>query len=122
MTRFKRADRVGGQVKKELSDLLRKEIRDPRLDSVTIMGVDLSDDLRSARVFFSVAQEEEARVDALAGFKSASGYLKRRLSTRLELKYTPELRFIYDESLDRATHLNKILKTINEETESAEDE
>ena len=122
MTRFKRADRVGGQVKKELCDLLRKEIRDPRLDSVTIMGVDLSDDLRSARVFFSVAQEEEARVDALAGFKSASGYLKRRLSTRLELKYTPELRFIYDESLDRATDLNKLLKTINEETESAEDE
>jgi ribosome-binding factor A len=122
MTRFKRADRVGGQVKKELSDLLRKEVRDPRLDAVTIIAVDLSDDLRSARVFFSVAQEEEARVSALAGFKSASGYLKRGLSSRLGLKYVPELRFIYDESLDRATHLNEILKTISEETESTEDE
>ena len=122
MTRFKRADRVGGQVKKELSDLLRKEIRDPRLDSVTIIGVDLSDDLRSARVFFSAPEEEKARIDALAGFKSASGYLKRRLSSRLELKYVPELRFIYDESLDRATRLNEILKTISEETESTEDE
>jgi ribosome-binding factor A len=122
MTRFKRADRVGGQVKKELSDLLRKEIRDPRLDSVTIVGVDLSDDLRSARVFFSAAQGEKARAGARAGFKSASGYLKRRLGSRLELKYVPELRFIYDESLDRATHLNEILKTISEETESAEDE
>ena len=122
MTRFKRADRVGGQVKKELCDLLRKEIRDPRLDSVTIIGVDLSDDLRSARVFFSTPEGKKARIDAVAGFKSASGYLKRRLSSRLELKYVPELRFIYDESLDRATHLNEILKTISEETESTEDE
>jgi ribosome-binding factor A len=122
MTRFKRADRVGGQVKKELSDLLRKEIRDPRLDSVTIIAVDLSDDLRSARVFFNAPEDEEARISALAGFKSASGYLRRRLSSRLELKYMPALRFIYDESLDRATHLNKILKTIGEEMESAEDE
>jgi len=122
MTQFKRADRVGGQVKKELSDLLMKEIRDPRLDSVTIIAVNLSDDLRSAQVFFSVAQEEEARMSALAGFKSASGYLRRRLSSRLELRYMPALRFICDESLDRATRMNKILKTISEEMESAEDE
>ena len=120
MTRFKRADRVGGQVQKELSDLLVKEIRDPRLDSVTIVGVKLSDDLRSARVYFSVSEGEESKVNALAGFKSASGYLRRQLGNRLELKYMPELRFIHDESFDRATRVSEILKTVQKETETTD--
>ena len=120
MTRFKRADRVAGQVQKDLSDLLAKEIRDPRLDSVTILRVDLSDDLRSARVYFSVSQGEERKDAAAAGFKSASGYLKRQLGRRLELRYMPELKFIYDESFDRATRVNKILQTISEESETKE--
>jgi ribosome-binding factor A len=114
--RFKRADRVGGQVQKELSDLLLKEIRDPRLDSVTIMHVSITDDLRSARIYFSVAQGEERKLSALAGFKSASGYLRRKLSRRLELRRMPELEFLYDESFDRATRVIKVLETIRNAT------
>ena len=114
MTHFKRADRVGVQVQKELSDLLLKEIRDPRLDSVTILHVSITDNLRSARVYFSLAtEEEELRLGAMAGFKSASGYMKRKLSRRIELRYMPELEFIYDDSLDRATRLNKVFKAIS---------
>lgn len=120
MNRFKRADRVAGQVQKDLSDLLAKEIRDPRLDSVTILRVHLSDDLRSARVYFIVSQGEKRRDDAAAGFKSASGYLKRRLCGRLGLRYMPELKFIYDESFDRATKVNELLQTLSEESETAE--
>lgn len=116
MIRFKRADRVGGQVQKELSDLLLKEIRDPRLDSVTIMHVSITDDLRSARIYFSVAQGEERKLSALAGFKSASGYLRRKLSRRLELRRMPELEFLYDESFDRATRVIKVLETIRNAT------
>jgi len=111
--RFKRADRVGGQVKKELSDLLLKEIRDPRLDSVTIIRVSITDDLRSARIYFSVAEGKERKLSALAGFKSAVGYLRRELSHRLELRYMPELQFFYDESIDQAAKLNEVLKTLH---------
>jgi len=113
--RFKRADRVGGEVQRELSDLLLKEIRDPRLDSVTILRVSITDDLRSARIYFSVAEGEERKLSALAGFKSASGYLRRKLSHRLELRNMPQLEFLYDESFDRATKLNKVLREIRNE-------
>jgi ribosome-binding factor A len=122
VTRFKRADRVGGQIQKELSVLLRKEIRDPRLESVTILRVALSDDLRSARVYFSVAEGEEHKINALAGFKSASGYFRRKLGNCLELRYVPELRFLYDESFERATKVDRLLKTIREEEKTAETE
>jgi len=108
---FKRADRVGGQLQKEISDLLQKKIRDPRLDFVTIMRVNITDDLRSARVYFSVS-EGGSKIDVMAGFKSASGYLRRKLSNRLKLRYIPELEFLYDESFDRATKVDKVLKAI----------
>lgn len=112
MIHFKRANRVGGQVQRELSDLLQKEIRDPRLDSVTIMRVSITDDLRSARIYFSVAEGEGRKLNALAGFKSASGYLRRELGRRLELRYIPKLEFLYDESFDRATRVEKVLQAI----------
>jgi ribosome-binding factor A len=117
LTRFKRADRVGGQVQKELSDLLLKEIRDPRLDSVTVMHVNITDYLRLARIYFSVGGGgEERKLGALAGFKSASGYLRRKLSSRLELRHIPQLEFLYDESFETATKLNKVLKTVIDES------
>ena len=112
MIHCKRADRVGGKVQKELSDLLQKEIMDPRLDFVTIMHVTVTDDLRLARIYFSVTEGEERRLGALAGFKSAAGYLKRKLSRRLEIRHVPDLEFIYDECFDRATRIDKILSGI----------
>lgn len=115
MIQFKRADRVGGEVKRELSGLLLKDIRDPRLHAVTIMHVSITDDLRLARIYFSVSEGEERRLGALAGFKSASGYLKRKLSKRLGLKHMPELEFLYDESFERAIRLDAVLKEVIKE-------
>ena len=115
---LKRADRVGGLIQKELSDLLVTKIKDPRLDLVTITRADITDDLRSARVYFSVVEAQERRPGALAGFKSATGYLKRKLSNRLKLRRVPELKFVYDESFDRAAAIDRILKTIRNETNS----
>lgn len=114
MIRFKRAQRVGGQIQKELSDLLLKEIRDPRLHTVTIMRVNITDDLRWARIFFTTSEGEEQKGEALAGFKSASGYLRRQLSQRLELRYMPALEFLYDEGFETASRVNKVLKTVIE--------
>ena len=120
--RCKRADRVGALVQKELSGLLLTKIKDPRLHLVTISHVDIGDDLRSAQIYFSVAEGQERRLDVLAGFKSAAGYLRRELSRRLELRYMPELRFVYDESFDRAADLNRILETTRYGTQSTTNE
>ena len=114
MIHFKRSQRVGGQVQKELSDLLLKEIRDPRLHSVTIMRVNITDDLRSARIFFSAPEGQEQKREALAGFRSASGYLRRELSRRLELKYMPALEFLYDEQFEEAIAIDRVLKSVIE--------
>jgi ribosome-binding factor A len=78
------------------------------------MRVNITDDLRSARVFFSSSEGPEQKGEALAGFKSASGYLRRQLSQRLELKYMPALEFHYDEGFERATNINRVLKSVIE--------
>ena len=109
---------MGGLIQKELSDLLVTKIKDPRLDLVTITRADITDDLRSARIYFSVVETQERRPGAMAGFKSATGYLKRKLSNRLKLRRMPELQFVYDESFDRAAAIDRILKTIRNETNS----
>ena len=85
---------------------------------VTITQVKITDDLRSARIFVSVVQGKERIESVLAGLKSASGFLKNELSRRLELRYTPALKFIYDESFERAASLNRLLKTLDNETNS----
>ena len=85
---------------------------------ITITRVDVTDDLRLARIYFCVPKGDERGRDALAGFKSAMGYLRRTLSHRLGLRYMPELRFIYDDSFDRADSINRVLKAIHNENHS----
>jgi ribosome-binding factor A len=114
----RRAERVGGLIRKELSDLLATKIKDPRLVLVTITRVKITDDLRSARIYFSVVEGQERRHGALGGFESAAGYLKRQLGHRLALRHVPELKFVYDKSFDQAATVDRIFKTIHHETRS----
>ena len=114
MTHAKRSDRISVLIRRELSDILATKIKDPRLRLVTITGVSLTDDLRSARVYFCVL-EDERKESVLAGLDSAAGYFKRELGDRLALRYTPELRFIFDESFDRADSLNRMFDAIHDE-------
>jgi ribosome-binding factor A len=114
----RRAERVGGLIQKELSDLLVTKIKDPRLVLVTITEVKVTDDLRSAQVYFSIVEGPERRQDAAEGFESAAGYLKRQLSHRLALRRIPELTFVYDKSFDQAAAVERIFKTIHHETQS----
>ena len=115
---FRRAERVGGLIQKELSELLVTKIKDPRLVLVTITEVKVTDDLRSAHVYFSVVEGQERRQEVVEGFESAVGYLKRRLSHRLALRRVPELAFVYDKSFDQAAAVERIFKTIQHETRS----
>ena len=117
MKPFARADRVGGQIQKVLSDILLKRIKDPRLKMTTITGVKLSRDLRTAKVYFTTTGTSTNIEEATEGFKSALGYVKRTLASQLGLRYMPDLKFFHDESFDYGSHIEKIIKTIDLENE-----
>jgi ribosome-binding factor A len=117
MKPFSRSDRVSGQIQKRLSDLLRKDISDPRLESATITGVKMTRDLRIAKIYFSVHGTESQKAAAIEGFRRAKGFIKRNLASELGLRYMPDLRFFYDESFDYGAKIDKVLKSI--ETEHA---
>lgn len=113
MKNFPRADRVSGQVKKLLSEILQRKTKDPRLNAATVTGVQLTRDLRIARIYFATTGGEKSRDDALQGFQSARGYLKRTLAAELGLRYMPDLKFYYDESFDYGDHIDRLLKSIH---------
>jgi len=112
MKPFSRAERVGGLLHEVLSDILKKEIRDPRLDMATITAIKMSGDLKLAKVYFSVSGGPDAVRNAMDGFNSASGYLKKKLACQLGLRYMPALKFFYDESLDYGARIDSVLKSL----------
>jgi len=112
MKPFARSDRVGGHIQKVLSDILQKRIKDPRLETATITSVKVSRDLRIARIYFTTSGGKKNMEEAVEGFKSALGYVKRTLARQLGLRYMPDLKFLYDESFDYGSHINKVLKAV----------
>ena len=117
MRPFARADRVGGQIQKAMSDLLHKKLKDPRLENVTITGVKLTRDLRLAKIYFALSDPgkkggDKSQRDAALGFKSATGFIKRSLAQQLGLKYMPDLKFYHDPSFDYGSKIETLLKTL----------
>ena len=112
MTSFKRADRVGDQIRAELADILRDKIRDPRVGFVTVTAVRVSDDLRHARVFLSRLDGDIQ--DALEGLGRAKGYLRGELGRRIRLRFTPELSFHEDRSGEEAARIYKMMDDLKE--------
>ena len=117
MKTYARSARVSRHIRNTLAELLAKKIRDPRLRTVTITGVDLSPDLRLAKVYFSTTGDERDVADAEAGFQKAKSFIKRHLAGSLELRYMPDIRFYYDTSLDYGARIENILKTLGGENE-----
>ena len=113
MKSYKRSDRVSGEIQRIVSDILRKDISDPRLNLVSISGVKMSKDLRGARIYFTLSAGKYTPEDAAEGFNSALGYIKRTLASQLGLRYMPGIRFFYDESFDYGSHIDQILKTVD---------
>ena len=115
MTSFSRSDRVSGLIQEVLSDILQKEIADPRLQMATITGVKMSADLKLASIYYTISGDSNA-IDASAhAFNRAHGYIKKKLARQLELRYMPQLRFFYDESFDYGSRIEKLLKTVSTE-------
>ena len=118
---FKRADRVGDAIRREISEMLIRGIKDPRVASVTITRVHISDDLRAARVYFSVMGGETDRRESLEGLNSAKGYIKREMGRRIHLRYVPELVFEYDPSVEYADHINRLIQDLQHEENPCEE-
>ncbi len=117
MKTYARAERVSRHIRNTLAELLHKKIRDPRLRAVTITEVDLSPDLRLAKIYFSTAGDEQAIREAASGFTKARAFIKRHLAANLGLRYMPELRFYHDASLEYGARIDNILKTLGGENE-----
>ena len=108
MANPQRLRRVADQVQRELSDILRLELKDPRVGMITLTGVEVSPDFAHAKVFFTSLAEAAQRDEVRAGLKRARGFLRTMLGARLKIHNTPELHFVYDESIEsgiRLTHL-----------------
>lgn len=112
MKPFARSERVSGQIQKILSEILLKKVKDPRLEHARITDVKLSRDLRIARIYFVTSGNKKNIEEALEGFKSALGYVKRSLARQLGLRYMPDLKFFYDDSFDYGSHIDDILRAL----------
>jgi len=109
---FRRADRVGAAVQRVLGECLLTQIHDPRLEHVVITAVQMSADLRSARVLYHTLTEVDDRDAVAAGLRSASGTMRRAISGALRLRYVPRLSFHYDEALDRARRIEDLIAAV----------
>jgi len=116
---FDRTDRVSQKLQEILARLILKEMRDPRLQGVEITDVDISPDLREAQVYWVIIQADEPseadRERAEEGLEHAEGYLKREVGDRLDTKYTPDLEFRFDESLERGRRIEELLSDEDDE-------
>lgn len=106
---FGRTSRVADQIQRELAELLQREVQDPRLHGVTVSGVEVSRDLAVAKVFISSALEAHPPAELLAALASARGFLRSNLARRLRMRTVPELRFSYDDSLERGDRLASLI-------------
>ncbi|MCP3676714.1 MAG: 30S ribosome-binding factor RbfA [Deltaproteobacteria bacterium] len=111
---FKRSDRVGDLIRKEIAVMLLGDIRDPRVALVTITKVSVSDDLQQAKVYFTTLGDEDERGEALKGLQSASGFIRRTLAQRVSLRRIPSIRFTYDSSIEYGDHIEQLIERARE--------
>ena len=108
-----RPEKLGDLIQRELSDLLHRDVRDPRVGMVTITAVDVSPDLSHAKVYFTTLSKEHID-EAREGLQRAAGFLRSQLARRVKLYTTPELRFAYDESVERGDRLSRLIDSTRE--------
>ena len=111
---YKRADRVNALLQRELGTLISEELRDPRIAFATVTAVEVTDDLRSARVHVSVLGDEEARNNTMAGLEDAKQFLRHELGSRTDLRFVPEITFVADRSAERAARISGLLREARE--------
>ena len=105
--------RINGEVQKELSSIIRGEIKDPRIHPMTsVMAVEVAPDLKTCKAYISVLGNQEAKEATIRGLNSAEGYIRRQLARNLNLRNTPEIRFILDESIEYGVNMSKLIDDV----------
>jgi ribosome-binding factor A len=117
----KRSEKVAEAIQKIVSELLVRGLKDPRIGFVTITGVKMTDDLSMAKIYFSVVGSEEDKKHTQAGLQSASGYIRKEVGSHLKLRHVPEIHFRFDDSLERANNIERLLRQISEESNDTVD-
>ena len=110
---YKRSARLGELILAEVSDLIAREVKDPRIGFVTFTRVEMSDDLRHAKVFVSIMGSASEKARTLKGLASATGYIRRHVGRVLALRYTPEITFLIDESLEHSAKIAQLLRQLH---------
>jgi len=110
---YKRKDRVGDLLKREIAQIVQNQLKDPGLGFVTITGAKLSADLKQARIFYSVLGDEDSKQRTASALKRASGFIQNEVGRNLKLKYTPEILFEFDGSIEYGAHIEELIERIH---------
>jgi ribosome-binding factor A len=106
-----RPQRLGDLIQREVSELIRLEVRDPRIGMLTITSVDVSPDMSHAKVFFTLLEKEKLK-ETLAGLNRSAGFLRSQLARRIKMYTTPELRFEYDETVEQGDRISRLIDSV----------
>ena len=107
--------RINGEVLKELSNIIRSEIKDPRINPMTsVVAVEVAPDLKTCKAYISVLGDEKSQKDTITGLKSAEGYIRRQLARTVNLRNTPQIRFILDQSIEYGINMSKLIDEVTE--------
>jgi ribosome-binding factor A len=117
---FERSDRVAEAIKREVGDLLLREVKDPRVHFATVTDVEVTHDLRDVKIFISVMGPDTEKAETMAGLEAAKGFIRREIGRRVRLRFTPDIGFYLDKSLDHAMRINELLQTIHSSEEKTE--
>ena len=107
---FSRKDRVSEQIRRELAELIRTELKDPRVGMISITDVEVTADYAHAKIFFSSMSGSENLAEIMEGLQKSSGFLRRELGKRISIHMTPQLHFVFDQSLERGADLSKLIQ------------
>ena len=116
----KRAVRVGELLKEEISQIVLREMKDPRIGFVSVTDVEVSGDLRHAKVFISVYGSDQEKKETLEGLQQAQGFVRKLVGERVKIHHTPEIIFRYDDSIENGVHISEIIKDLKESGEIKE--
>ena len=107
--------RINGEVLKELSNIIRSEIKDPRINPMTsVVSVEVAPDLKTCKAYISVLGDEQSQKDTITGLKSAEGYIRRELAGTVNLRNTPEIKFILDQSIEYGINMSKLIDEVTQ--------
>ena len=107
--------RINGEVQRVLAEIIRSGIKDPRIAPLTsVVSVEVAPDLKTCKAWISVYGDEQVQKDTIAGLKSAEGYIRRELAARINLRNTPEIRFIADQSIEHGVRMSRLIDEVNQ--------